>query len=161
MMFIILFKFLALLLTPTAFAATCPTGHTVSVCCMGDISPYYTNAQTWGSICGYYPTNTSELVGGRCLRNPNYQTWSAALVDLLRLTVTHLTSEVTFRPACCKTMPDYTYGRTYNIVSLGDYVSVLTWGRRMRAGRRLCSFADHNLSGTSSSHVPTYAGTYS
>ncbi|KAI0338955.1 WSC-domain-containing protein [Trametopsis cervina] len=55
-----------LLLLGPASAVTCGNDRPLTMCCMG-LAPYYTNQNVWGSICGYYPQSTNELIGGRCI----------------------------------------------------------------------------------------------
>lgn len=41
-----------------------------SVCCRG-VAPWSTNSGVWGGICGYYPSNPSEIVGAKCITQPS------------------------------------------------------------------------------------------
>jgi hypothetical protein len=43
--------------------------RSLRLCCL-NIAPWATNSGVWGGICGYTPTNPSELVGARCIPRP-------------------------------------------------------------------------------------------
>ena len=62
-------SFTVIALAALALGDTCPEDRPLSVCCQGDIAPYSSNSFIWGNQCGYYPADTSELDGGRCMGN--------------------------------------------------------------------------------------------
>lgn len=53
----------------TAFAV-CDHSRPVALCCLGD-GPWSSGSDLWGSYCGYYPADPSELIGSRCIPEPS------------------------------------------------------------------------------------------
>jgi predicted nucleic acid binding AN1-type Zn finger protein len=45
------------------------TNRAIRLCCL-NIAPWATNSGVWGGICGYTPSNPSELIGARCIPRP-------------------------------------------------------------------------------------------
>ena len=56
----------ALLSVRGVVALTCGGNRPLSLCCMG-VAPWSSNSGVWGDICGYFPSNPNEIVGGRCI----------------------------------------------------------------------------------------------
>ncbi|KAK0625135.1 hypothetical protein B0T17DRAFT_617268 [Bombardia bombarda] len=50
---------------PTLVPNVC-SGKPLNLCCM-NAAPWSSNSAVWGGICGYYPSQPSELVGARCI----------------------------------------------------------------------------------------------
>ncbi|GJE90198.1 WSC domain-containing protein [Phanerochaete sordida] len=56
-------------LLPPQGVAACGTGRSHVLCCM-NVAPWSTNSYVWGNICGYTPSDPSEIVGARCIPAP-------------------------------------------------------------------------------------------
>ncbi|XP_014551721.1 hypothetical protein COCVIDRAFT_112122, partial [Bipolaris victoriae FI3] len=43
--------------------------RSVRLCCQG-VAAWSTNSGAWGGVCGYTPSDPSELIGARCVTRP-------------------------------------------------------------------------------------------